>query len=152
MQQTFEAEIVQISDVWLVIFVPFDVKAAFDEKSRIDVRGAIDGVPYQRTLLPDGQGRHFIVTNAAIRKKIKKKAGDRVHVTMEPDETYAVVALPDYFEEELENFPVAKAYYEKSAPSFKRWVVQYLTEPKSLDAKAKRVIKMIEILEERAAR
>ena len=152
MQQTFEAEIIQISDLWLVIFAPFDVKAAFGEKSRIDVCGTIDGVPYQRTLLPDGQGRHFIVTNTAIRKKLKKKAGDKVLVTMQPDETYAVVVLPDYFEEELENFPVAKAYYEKSAPSFKRWVVQFLTEPKSPDVKANRVIKMIEILEERAAR
>ena len=154
MLQSFNAQITTFnaSAIWQVVYVPFDPVAVFGKKGRIDVCGTIDGLPYQRTLLPDGQGRHFIVTNAVMRKKIRKKVGDTVIVTMEPDATYAIVILPDYFEEELENYPLAKAYYEKSAPSFKRWVVQFLTEPKNMDTKANRVITMIGILEQRAKR
>jgi hypothetical protein len=149
MRQRFESRIEQIdmNEVWTVIYVPFDVEATFGAKGRLDVSGTIDGVPYQRTLLSDGKGRYFIVTNVTMRKKIGKDAGDWVQVEMEPDETYKEVVLPDYFIEELEEYPDAKAAYEKAPPSSKRWVLQHLTEPKSMDARARRVVKTIEVLQ-----
>lgn len=132
--------------------VPPEVVEALGAKTRFDVRGLIDGVPFQRTLLSDGHGGYFIVTNADMRRRIGKGLGSPVIVEMEPDETYKVVELPDYFEEELDQNPVAKAAYEKCPPSSKRWIAQYLTEVKSLDAKANRVVKALEILETWAAR
>ena len=145
----FESSITDFNEngIWKVIIVPPEIVQALGAKTRFDVRGLLDGVPFQRTLLSDGQGGHFIVTNVAMRRRIGKSTGHPVVVEIEPDETYSVVVLPDYFEEELGENPLAKAAYEKCPPSSKRWIAQYLTEVKSLDAKANRVVKALEILE-----
>lgn len=150
----FESSILDFNEngIWKIVMVPPEVVEALGAKTRFDVRGLIDGVPFQRTLLSDGRGGHFIVTNVAMRRRIGKQSGSAVVVEIEPDETYKTVVLPDYFEDELEENPVAKAAYEKCPPSSKRWIAQYLTEVKSLDAKANRVVKALEILEAWAAR
>ena len=133
----------------VIALVPFDIETIFGVKNRVDIRGTIDGHPFERTLLPLGDGRHYFMLNAKMLKAIRKKMGDEVYIEIEEKEHtgYKEVELPDYFIMELEENPVAKAQYELCNPSMKRWVAQYVTEPKSADTKAKRVIKAIEVLE-----
>ena len=133
----------------VIALVPFDIEAIFGVKNRVDIRGTIDGHPFERTLLPLGDGRHYFMLNAKMMKAIRKKMGDEVSIEIEEKENtgYKEVELPDYFLMELEENPIAKEQYEASNPSAKRWVAQFITEPKSADAKAKRVIKAIEVLE-----
>lgn len=133
----------------VIALVPFDVEAIFGIKNRVDIRGTIDGHPFERTLLPLGDGRHYFMLNAKMMKAIRKKMGDEVYIEIEEKEntSYKEVELPDYFLMELEENPSAKAEYELSNPSAKRWVLQFITEPKSADAKAKRILKALEVLE-----
>ncbi len=132
-----------------VLVVPFDIESVFGIKNRVDIRGTVDTCPIERTLLPLGDGRHYLMMNAKILKAIKKKSGDEVYVEIEEQENtgYKEVELPDYFVLELDENPIAKAEYDLTNPSGKRNVLHLLTEPKSLEAKAKRVIKVLEILE-----
>ena len=133
----------------VIALVPFDIEAVFCVKNRVDIRGEIDGFAFERTLLPVGDGRHYFMLNAKMMKAIGKKMGDEVNIEIEEKENtgYKEVVLPDYFLMELEENPHAKAGYENCNPSAKRWVSQYITEPKSDDAKAKRILKALEILE-----
>ncbi len=133
----------------VIALVPFDVEAIFGVKNRVDIRGTIDGQPFERTLLPLGDGRHYFMLNAKMMKAIRKKMGDEVHIEIEEKEHtgYKEVELPDYFLMELEENHIAKAQYELCNPSMKRWVAQFVTEPKSADVKAKRVLKALEVLE-----
>jgi hypothetical protein len=136
----------------IIAIVPFDIEKVFGIKNRVDIKGTVDGCPIERTLLSLGDGRHYFMLNAKIMKAIHKKNGDEVYVEIEEQEHtgYKEVELPDYFVMELEENPIAKAEYEAMNPSSKRWVFQFVTEPKSLDAKAKRVIKALEVLERRS--
>lgn len=133
----------------VIALVPFDIETVFGVKNRVDVRGTIEGYTFERTLLPLGDGRHYFMLNAKMLKAIRKKAGDEVYIEIEEQENtdYKEVELPDYFLIELEENPIAKAQYEVTNPSGRRWIVQFLTEPKSADVKAKRVLKTIEVLE-----
>ncbi len=133
----------------VIALVPFDIEKVFGVKNRVDVRGTIDGYTFERTLLPLGDGRHYFMLNAKMLKAIRKKMGDEVYIEIEEQENegYKEVELPDYFVAELDENPIAKAQYAVSNPSTKRWVAQFVTEPKSLDAKAKRVLKALEVLE-----
>ena len=133
----------------VIAVVPFDIEAVFGVKNRVDVRGTIDGCPFERTLLPLGDGRHYFMLNAKILKTIRKKMGDEVTIDIEEQEhtAYKEVELPDYFLMELEENPIAKAEYELTNPSGKRWMVQSIVEAKSADAKAKRILKVLEVLE-----
>ncbi len=133
----------------VIALVPFDIEAVFGVKNRVDIRGTIDGLVFERTLLPVGDGRHYFMLNAKMMKAIGKKMGDEVSIEIEEKENadYKEVVLPDYFLMELEAHPHAKAGYENCNPSAKRWVLQFITEPKSDDAKANRILKALEVLE-----
>lgn len=133
----------------VIAVVPFDIETVFGVKNRVDVRGTIDGHLFERTLLPLGDGKHYFMLNAKILKAIGKKMGDEVVIDIEEQEhtAYKEVELPDYFLQELEENPIAKAEYELTNPSGKRWMVQSILEAKSADAKAKRILKVLEVLE-----
>jgi hypothetical protein len=53
----------------------------------VKVRGSIDGYEIKKyNLMPMGDGMLFLVVRAEIRKKIKNKEGDTIHVILFPDE------------------------------------------------------------------
>lgn len=64
--------------------VPQDKKAPF---GWVKVKGSIDGVEIKKHhLMPMGNGELGLSVKAEIRKKIKKQAGDYVHVVLYLDE------------------------------------------------------------------
>jgi Domain of unknown function (DUF1905)/Bacteriocin-protection, YdeI or OmpD-Associated len=148
MKQSFKTILQSMNMGIQVTIVPilFDVEKTFGTKNRIDVKGTIDGLPIQRTLLSAGDGTHYLMLNAAMRKAIGKGEGDEVFVEIEPDETYKIVEMPDYFLMELEENEVAKIEFERTSPSNKRWMQQFLTEGKSIETKANRVLKVLDML------
>lgn len=135
-----------------VIPIPINVETAFGTKGKLDVKGTVDGLPIQRTLLSAGDGTHYFIIKGAFLKQLGKEEGDDVFVEIEPDETYKDVEIPDILLYELEENDVAKAEYDRTSPSSRRWIRDYLTDVKSLDAKANRVLKVLEILERNSKR
>ncbi|MFJ5925639.1 DUF1905 domain-containing protein [Kitasatospora sp. NPDC092948] len=49
----------------------------------VKVSGTIDGVPFAATLMPSGQGPHWLPIRAALRKQIGKEAGVEVTVHLQ---------------------------------------------------------------------
>ena len=133
----------------VIAVVPFNIEEIFGVKNRVDVRGTIDGCPFERTLLPLGNGQHYFMLNAKILKAIRKKAGDEVTIAIEEQEytAYKEVDFPDYFLAELADNPIAKAELDLTNPSGKRWMAQSIVDAKSADAKANRILKIFEVLE-----
>ncbi len=129
-----------------VAFVPIDVEKTFGTKGKIDVKGTIDGFPIQRTLMPAGDGEHYLIINLATRKAIGKDDGDAVFIEIEPDDTYKNVEIPDFFLSELEENPIAKHEFDLTSPSNKRWYLAFLTDVKSLETQANRVLKALDML------
>ena len=135
-----------------IVPIPINVETAFGTKVKLDVKGTVDGLPIQRTLLSAGDGTHYFIIKNAFRKQLGKEDGDIVFVEIEPDETYKDVEIPDILLYELEENDIAKAEYNRTSPSSRRWMRDYLTDVKSLDAKANRVLKVLEMLERNSKR
>ena len=130
-----------------IVPIPINVETAFGTKGKLDVKGTVDGLPIQRTLLSAGDGTHYFIIKNAFRRQLGKEEGDTVFVEIEPDETYKDVEIPDILLYELEENDIAKVEYNRTSPSSRRWIRDYLTDVKSLDAKANRVLKVLEMLE-----
>jgi Domain of unknown function (DUF1905) len=53
---------------WTYVTAPIDVEAVFGARGPIAVRGSIDGEPFRGSLMPHGDGRHFMVVNVILRR------------------------------------------------------------------------------------
>jgi acetyl-CoA carboxylase beta subunit len=147
-KQSFEAVLERPEGVgtWTCIDVPFDVKSVFGKSSRIQVRGTIDGAPYRSSLLPKGDGHHFMVVKKEIRDVIEKSAGEKVIVTMEIDATPRVVDVSDDFKLALKKSKDAQEVFNKLSYSHKKEYVEWIESAKKSETREDRIRKAIEML------
>ncbi|ULQ55788.1 YdeI/OmpD-associated family protein [Flavihumibacter rivuli] len=108
----------------------------------VRVNGSIDGVELQHYhLMPMGNGQLFLPVKSAIRKKIKKEAGDWIEVILYAD-TNSIDVPPDFLEC-LQDEPAALAFFQ-SLPETEqlqwiKWIGAVSLEEKRIERMAKAV-------------
>lgn len=122
--------------------VPPNKKSKF---GYVRVKGTIDGFEIkQYNLMPSGKNRLFLPIKAEIRKKIKKEAGDTVHIVLYSDET--PVELTEELQECFEFYPEAYETYQKLTDSEKKHYLDWVYEAKQDETKVKRIAQMMDKL------
>ncbi|SEB35236.1 Bacteriocin-protection, YdeI or OmpD-Associated [Tenacibaculum sp. MAR_2009_124] len=109
----------------------------------VKVKGSIDTFSLkQYKLMPMGNGKLFLPVKAAIRKVIKKEAGDYVHITLDIDTSSIIIPneIMACFDNEpkqtLTNF---LAFSEGQQKTYLDWVYNVKTN----ETKAKRILEMM---------
>jgi len=110
------------------ICVPCDVKEVFGTRARVAVNGTFDSQPYRGTIQPM-TGGHFIGVSAEMRTALGKNPGDTIHVVMEQDTGERTVEIP--------------ADLLTALDSHKKEYVEYITEAKKPETRARRVEKTV---------
>lgn len=127
------------------------------------VYGEIDGHPVKgKTLMPKGNGIMFLPVNAGIRKAIGKGEGDYVHLKLYPEEPLATekavdfssgtpLEIPEDIMACFKNEPpqVYRNFQDLPEDQKRQWL-QWVHEVKQEDARAERIVKMMDKLLHRA--
>jgi hypothetical protein len=98
--------------MWTTLTVPFEAEEVFGIRGRVAVRGTIDGRPFRGSLMPHGDGRHFLVVGKTLRAAIGKKAGDSVLVDLEADDEPRLLTLPEALSRALAGHEAARAAFD----------------------------------------
>lgn len=108
----------------------------------VKVKGTIDGFEIRKYhLMPMGNGSLFLPVKAEIRKKIKKNAGDRVHVILYPDNE--PLKVPDEMLQCLKDEPAALKFFQSLSESEQNLYVQWIYSAKKVETKVERLVKAI---------
>lgn len=110
----------------------------------VRVKGSIDSFQLkQYKLMPMGNGKLFLPVKAAIRKQIKKEAGDYAHVILYSDESD--VEIPEEIILCFENEP-KKTFenFQKLGEGAQKAYLDWIYDAKTEDTKANRIIKMMD--------
>lgn len=122
--------------------VPQDKKAPF---GWVKVKGSIDGVEIKKHhLMPMGNGELGLSVKAEIRKKIKKQAGDYVHVVLYLDEEPS--EIPEELQLCLQDEPRALEFFNSLAENERHNYVKWIYSAKTDRAKVARMAKAIDRL------
>lgn len=145
----FEAELIRPEGIgtWTYLTVPFQVKEVFGSKAQMKVKGTINNVSYKGSLMPHGNGQHYMVVNKFIREATQTEAGSRVKVTMELDTELREVNVPDDFLSELEANADADTFFNNLAYSYQKEYVSWIDEAKKPETRRNRITKAIDKLE-----
>ena len=140
-KKKFEAKLERPAGVgtWTYLTVPFDVPAEFGVKGQVKVKGTIEGVAFQGSLMPHGDGRHYLVVNKAVRDRAGVSAGSLVQVALERDTTARTVALPHDFKRALAQNARARAAFDKFAYSHQKAYVDWIQSARQEETRARRI-------------
>jgi uncharacterized protein YdeI (YjbR/CyaY-like superfamily) len=101
------------------------------------------------SLLPHGNGTHWLHLKKEIRDAIGKTEGDEVQISIEKDENPPEIKVPEYLKWLLENDPEMMQTFKEIPYSAKKFWITHIDEPKSDEGKTHRVNRFFEFLMER---
>lgn len=137
---------------WTFIRMPFSVAEEFGVKGQVPVRGAINGIPYENFLLPQGDGIHILVVKKEIRDKAGVTAGDVAQVTLERDTAPRQVEAPEELAEALRASPGAQQVFDKLGYSHRKAYCDHVAQAKRAETRQRRADKCVELLLEAEVR
>jgi hypothetical protein len=143
-RQEFEVTLLKPPDIDGAYFiVPFNVPEVYGTKAQVKVRGTIDGYPYRGSIANMGEG-HCMGVKKEIRQAIGKSAGDTVKVVMEIDTEPRIVAVPEDFQQAMDNNPTVKEIFDKFSYTHKKEYVEWIEGAKRQETRERRINKAVE--------
>jgi len=122
--------------------IPQDKHAPF---GWVKVKGSIDGFEIKKYhLMPMGNGQLGIFVKAEIRKKIKKQAGDYVHIILYPDNE--PLQIPEELRLCLQDEPEALQFFNSLNENEQYNYIKWIYSTKNEQTKVDRIAKTLERL------
>lgn len=124
--------------------IPIRVSKALRIRGRISVVARVKGAaPIRGTLVPRGGGAHKIFLNGEVRREARVGEGDSVTIAVRVDRESREVEPPRDLVVALRDAGVLDAFLRRS-PGWRLHVVDWIEEPKSEEARERRVTKVVE--------
>jgi hypothetical protein len=124
---------------WIYADVPFDVEKVFGRNGQVKVKGTVNGVAFRSSLMPHGDGTHFLVVNKAVRERARVDVGKPVRVVLEIDAEKREVGAPPDLAKALAGNKAAKTNWDTFAYSHKKAYVDWITDAKKEETRRRRV-------------
>jgi hypothetical protein len=127
-------------DAWTFLILPKTASAKLPTRSMTPIEGTLNGVPFQATLDPDGQGSHWLKVDENLRKAANAQAGDLVTLDIAPAAEQPEPTLPEDLRTALAAAaPRAKTVWSDITPVARRDWIQWVTSAKQEATRARRV-------------
>jgi uncharacterized protein YdeI (YjbR/CyaY-like superfamily) len=129
---------------WTIVRVPFDPTEAWPHRIRLRVKGTINGFAFRTSLFRMQKGQFFLLVNKGMQKGGQVVLGAVADVVLEPDTEERRIALPKELEKMLREDRALRRWYDALNPSSRKWIGDWVAQPKSADARVRRAEQMAE--------
>ena len=150
MPHTFMAVLVhpEATGAWTYLTVPFDVEQTYGVRTRVAVKGTVNGSAFRSSLLPQGDGTHILVVPKPLRTAAKAGPGDAVEVVVEADTAPRTVDVPDDLGAALALHPDAGARFQAMSYSHKKEYADWIESAKRAETRTSRIEKAVAMISE----
>jgi len=144
--KTFQAVLTRLESGlgWVIAYVPFDVRQAWDAGSRPKVKGEINGFPFRTSLFPTRDGRHFLLINKQMQRAGKVVFGMKAKIRLEPDMENRSVTVPAQLKAIFSEERSLGKWFGTLNYSTQKWITDWVMGPKSADARTRRAEQVAE--------
>lgn len=131
---------------WTHMPIPLEVTHAFGSKARVAVKGAINGFPFRTSIMPTGNGSHYMNVSREMQKGAQAAPGDVADVVMEIDAEERAVSVPDDLQAALASAGDAGKIFSSLAYSHRKEFVVWIEQAKRPETRARRVEKSVAMI------
>lgn len=129
---------------WAYLEIPLEIANQINPNTRTSyrVKGKLDSLEIKQVaLLPMGEGDFIIPFNATYKKKLGKKEGSKIEISLELDTSEFV------FSEELiqclADEPTALAFFESLPKSHQKYFSNWVESAKTIETRTKRITQAV---------
>ncbi|HPT31836.1 MAG TPA: YdeI/OmpD-associated family protein [Prolixibacteraceae bacterium] len=143
----FRGELVKGSTGSFYVLFPYDVLKEFGTKRTIRIKVWFESEPERKSLLPRGDGTHWISISYPVRTRLGLGEGDYLQVVVEQDLDPRTVEIPEDVEWLLDNDPELKTVFLKQSWFNQKFFMDWITQAASPDVRVNRINRTFEWLE-----
>jgi uncharacterized protein YdeI (YjbR/CyaY-like superfamily) len=131
---------------WVIVRIPFDVAKIWGTRGQVRVKGAINGFEFRTSLFPTGSGDHVMLVNKKMQAGAGTGAGATAQFRLEPDVEERVITVPPELARALSEDRSLGRWFDRLNYSTRRWIVDWVTQVKSAEARVRRANQVAERL------
>jgi len=131
---------------WVIARIPFDVAKIWGTRGQLRVKGTINGFAFRTSLFPAGSGDHVMLVNKRMQAGAGTGAGAVAQFRLEPDTEERVITIPPELARALSEDRSLGGWFDRFNDSTRRWVVDWITQVKSAEARLRRANQIAERL------
>ena len=125
---------------WAFLKLPAEASNQLPSRSMVSVEGTFNRTPFLTTLLPDGEGGHWMKVEEALQKQAGAKSGDVIEIELAPTTTEPEPEVPGDVQSALEAAgPKAMATWKSITPKARRDYVFWIVSGKKAETRTKRI-------------
>lgn len=147
---TFQATLFRPAEMqvdWSFLRLPQEASARLPSRGMVSVVGALNGVSFQATLEPDGEGGHWLKVEEALRDAGSVEIGQHVEIEIAPVEVEPEPAPPPELLQALATAePKAREVWAATTPLARRDWVQWIESAKKPETRLKRIANACDML------
>jgi hypothetical protein len=125
---------------------PFDVMKEFGTRKTVKIKIWYDGHLERKSLLPKGNGKHWVSISYALRTRLGKSDGDQLQIVVEPDLDPRTVDIPEDFEWLLDNEPDLKEIFFRQSFFNQKFFTEWIQQSLAPDVRVNRISRILEWL------
>ena len=146
--KTFSAplELLRSRLKWVIVRLPFDPRKAWTTRRRLKVKGEINGFPFRTSLFATRDSGHFLLINKRMQHGAKVVVGAMAKIRLEPDTEERTVTVPPELKCILAEDRSLIRWFDKLNYSTRKWITDWVTDPKGRDARQRRAEQVAEQL------
>jgi hypothetical protein len=132
---------------WTFLTLPKEASAKLSSRGMVSVEGTLNGMVFRATLEPDGQGGHWLKVVRKLREAARVEAGDIVSLELTPTAEEPEPKVPADLRKALAAaHPKARAVWSDITPVARRDWIHWITSPKRLETRARRIENACDLL------
>ena len=131
---------------WVIVRIPLDVPKTWGVRGMLKVQGEINGFAFRTSLFPTGKGYHYLLVNKRMQAGAFARAGDTAQFRLEPDLAKREATVPMELKRALSEDRRLPRWFEKLSYSIRKWISDWVSQPKSTGARERRAAQVAEQL------
>ena len=133
---------------WTYVVVPFSVPGTFGTRGQVKVQAWVNRVFLRGSLMPKGDGSHYMIVNKSVREQAGVERGDTVTVVLGRDEAPRTVEVPEALRVALQADPAAQQFFKRLSYSHQKEYTDWLASAKRKETRLRRAAKAVVMLTE----
>jgi hypothetical protein len=125
---------------WTFLTLPKEASARLPSRGMTSVYGTFNGLAFQATLEPDGQGGHWLKVDRAMREQAGAEAGEVVTLEIVPMAKEPEPSVPADLQSALAAAPpAARTAWSDITPIARRDWIQWIVSAKQTETRSRRI-------------